>query len=126
MASVINGSDNFNSAAGAALKAWVNFSGPTAAIRASYGVSSVTRNGAGDYTINFSTAFADSNYAVAGYARANTGGGTGPWLGVVTGHNSVAPTTTSIRIVPGYAANSGWVGVGGVDYADYISLAFYR
>jgi hypothetical protein len=45
-------------------KAWVNFNGTgTVAIRASYNVSSITDNGTGDYTVNFTNAFADANYA---------------------------------------------------------------
>jgi len=44
-------------------KAWVNFNGSTAAIRSSYNVSSITRNGTGDYTINFATPMTDANYA---------------------------------------------------------------
>lgn len=45
-------------------KAWVNFNGTgTVAIRASGNVSSITDNGTGDYTINFTTAMADANYA---------------------------------------------------------------
>jgi hypothetical protein len=44
-------------------KAWVNFNGTgTVAIRASYNVSSITDNGTGDYTVNFTTALADTNY----------------------------------------------------------------
>lgn len=47
-------------------KGWVNFNGTgTLAIRDSYNVSSVTDNGTGDYTINWSTSFANANYAVA-------------------------------------------------------------
>lgn len=49
-------------------KAWVNFNGTTASIRASYNVSSITRNGAGDYTVNFSTAMPDANYCVSNYS----------------------------------------------------------
>ena len=46
-------------------KAWVNFNGTgTVAIRASYNVSSITDNGVGDYTVNFTTAMVDANYAV--------------------------------------------------------------
>jgi hypothetical protein len=46
-------------------KAWVNFNGTgTVAIRASYNVSSITDNGTGDYTINFTNALADANYCV--------------------------------------------------------------
>jgi len=45
-------------------KAWVNFNGTgTVAIRASYNVSSITDNGTGVYTINFTTAMPDANYA---------------------------------------------------------------
>lgn len=50
--------------AGAA-KVWVNFKGTgTVAIRASFNVSSITDNGTGDYTVNFSSALTDANYAV--------------------------------------------------------------
>jgi hypothetical protein len=35
-------------------------------IRSSYNVSSITKNGTGDYTINFATAMANANYSVAG------------------------------------------------------------
>jgi len=46
-------------------KAWVNFNGTgTVAIRASYNVSSITDNGVGDYTVNFTTAMVDANYCV--------------------------------------------------------------
>lgn len=46
MASVIRGNDNFDSAAGNAVKAWVNFNGTgTVAIRAAYYVSSIIDNG---------------------------------------------------------------------------------
>lgn len=45
-------------------RAWVNFNGvTTATIRASFNVSSVTRNATGDYTVNFTNALADANYA---------------------------------------------------------------
>jgi hypothetical protein len=61
-----------------ACRAWVNFDGTkdtTGAtstantnrqIRASGNVTSVLRNGAGDYTITFTTAMPDANYSVAG------------------------------------------------------------
>jgi hypothetical protein len=46
-------------------KAWVNFNGTgTVAIRASYNVSSITDNGVGNYTVNFTTAMADANYCI--------------------------------------------------------------
>jgi len=45
-------------------KAWVNFDGTgTVAIRASGNVSSITDNSTGNYTVNFTTAMSDANYA---------------------------------------------------------------
>jgi hypothetical protein len=50
-------------------RAWVNFNGTgTVAIRGAGGVSSITDNGTGDYTVNFSAAMVDANYAVTGSA----------------------------------------------------------
>ena len=50
---------------GTLCRAWVNFNGTgTVAIRASFNVSSITDNGTGDYTVNFTTAMPDTNYAV--------------------------------------------------------------
>lgn len=52
-----------------ACRAWVNFNGTgTVAIRASGNVSSITDNGVGDYTVNFTTAMPDANYSWAGNA----------------------------------------------------------
>jgi hypothetical protein len=57
-------------------RAWVNFNGTgTVAIRASGNVSSITDNGVGDYTLNFTTAMPDANYGVnmssVSYTNAN-------------------------------------------------------
>jgi len=50
-----------------AARAWVNFNGTgTVAIRASGNVTSITDNGTGDYTVNFTNALADANYSYAG------------------------------------------------------------
>lgn len=60
-----------------AARAWVNFNGTgTVAIRASGNVSSITDNGTGDYTVNFTTAMPDANFTVAGWARVSGSGGT--------------------------------------------------
>lgn len=47
-------------------KAWVNFNGTSGsvAIRSSMNVSSITYNGTGTYTINFTTAMPNTNYAI--------------------------------------------------------------
>lgn len=47
--------------------AWVNFNGTgTVAIRAAGNVSSITDNGVGDYTVNFTTPMPDVNYSFTG------------------------------------------------------------
>ena len=56
-------------------RAWVNFNGTgTLAIRDSGNVSSITDNGTGLYTLNFTTSMPDANYSVAGIGNGNTGG----------------------------------------------------
>ena len=48
-------------------KAWVNFNGTgTVAIRDSFNVASITDNGTGEYSITFTNAMANANYAVTG------------------------------------------------------------
>jgi hypothetical protein len=75
-------------------RAWVNFNGTgTVAIRASGNVSSITDNGTGDYTVNFSNSMPDVNYSVSGSAAWTTAG----W-GNVFGMDSAATSTTSFRI----------------------------
>lgn len=59
-----------NTVVNGSAKAWVNFNGTgTVAIRASFNVTSITDNGTGDYTANFTTALVDANYVVAGLCR---------------------------------------------------------
>ena len=73
----------------ATAKAWVNFNGTgTVAIRASGNVSSITDNGVGIYTVNFTAAMPDVNYSTV----ATCGGG--GW--VVRVQNAV--TTSSVQI----------------------------
>ncbi|WP_439501530.1 hypothetical protein [Aminobacter ciceronei] len=56
-------------------KAWVNFNGTgTPAIAASFNVSSITDNGTGDYTINFTSALVDANFACSVATYGNQGG----------------------------------------------------
>lgn len=77
-----------------ACRAWVNFNGTgTVAIRASGNVSSITDNGVGDYTVNFTTALADTNY---GFTTTSTGGGTGAVIGFDSS-SSFVKNTSSLR-----------------------------
>lgn len=60
-------------------KAWVNFNGTGAvSIRASGNVSSITDNGTGDYTVNFTTAMPDANYCPVSISS-QTNLGNYPW-----------------------------------------------
>jgi hypothetical protein len=53
-----------------ACRAWVNFNGTgTVAIRASGNVSSITDNGTGNYSLNFTNAMPDNNFCAVGTAR---------------------------------------------------------
>lgn len=85
------------------VRAWVNFNGTgTVAIRSSGNVSSITDNGVGDYTVNFTTALPDANYAVA-----LTAGGIGAsdptaWIAGTT--TPTTYTTTAVRINTGSSA----------------------
>jgi hypothetical protein len=111
---------SFNSGYGSAAvaygcRAWVNFNGTgTVAIRASGNVSSITDNGVGNYTVNFTSAMPDLNYATVGSA----------WYSGVTGIlfsiESTPSSTTSKSINtnnPGATSNSD---------ATYISVAIFR
>ena len=54
--------------------AWVHFDGSgTVSIGDSYNVSSITDNGTGDYTVTFTSAMANTNYAIAGTHNKNAG-----------------------------------------------------
>ncbi len=85
-------------------KAWVNFNGTgTVAIRGNYNVSSITDNGVGIYTVNFSSNMSDTNYAVSG-SIGSDGTASGGWLtnGNNTSSHTVNNTTSSCRVTCNY------------------------
>ena len=85
-----------------AAKAWVRFNGTNGTITTSQNVSSVVRNSTGDYTITFSSAFANTNYIMVGSASGASG------VGVYCCESlSVAPTTTVFRLQTYYGYASG-------------------
>jgi hypothetical protein len=66
--------DGNGTAIGTLCRAWVNFNGTgTVAIRASFNVSSITDNGAGNYTVNFTNAMPDANYSAVISTNAYSG-----------------------------------------------------
>ena len=108
-------------------RAWVNFNGTgTVAIRASGNVSSITDNGVGDYTVNFTTALADANYSVVATGisyRSDGGGGDAS----ITVRNTTSSdfagspnmSTTNVRIL----SSAGWL-----TFYDrsYVGVAVFR
>ena len=95
-------------------KAWVNFNGITGAIRASYNVSSITRNGtpntdgSGDITISFTTPMADTNYVVLGTGNSNGGDASYGTFAIRANSMESAPnlmTTGQVRITMGGSTN---------------------
>jgi hypothetical protein len=84
-----------------AARAWVNFNGTgTVAIRASGNVTSITDNGTGNYTVNFTTAMPDTNYSCV-FAAGDTAIASGVPLGYIT------TTTTSAQTFRMYNYSGG-------------------
>jgi hypothetical protein len=77
-----------------ACRAWVNFNGTNGIIQDGGNVSSVTRHGTGDYTVNFATAMPNAGYSVGSIARRN---GVNSEVNISIAHD-VAQTTTALRI----------------------------
>jgi hypothetical protein len=102
-------------------RAWVNFDGTgTPAIRASGNVSSITDNGTGDYTVNFTTAMPDANYVAVASARQLTASG---YLSVATDVNTTGSSLT--RTTAAYQVQMQNV-VGGLNDNPFTQIAFFR
>jgi hypothetical protein len=74
-----------------ACRAWVNFNGNVwpgvVAIRASGNVSSITDNGIGDYTVNFTAAMPDANFYANAIADNNANITQGPYIITMASNN---------------------------------------
>jgi hypothetical protein len=120
---IVTHTDGAGTVNAAHARAWVNFDGTgTPSIRANFNVSSITDNGTGDYTVNFSNALADANYTPICTQADGTSAGPIPYL---LGFNpggygkTISITTTGIRL---YSITSS----GGVYDALYNYLAVFR
>lgn len=109
-------------------RAWVNFNGTgTVAIRASGNVSSITDNGTGDYTVNFTNAMPDANYSVDGSIRNSTDGSTANRDNTTHGlhvKGNTSPTTSAVAI----RTTMGATDVSAGAYIDYwqVNVNIYR
>ena len=116
--------DSAGTQIGTFCRAWVNFNGTgTVAIRASFNVTSITDNGTGDYTVNFTNAMPDANYTLTGTASL---GSSGNFCTVIAPAQAGSPftstpTTSSCRFIT--AGNGG--GAAAQD-ATYVFVAVFR
>lgn len=101
---------------GTLCRAWVNFNGTgTVAIRSSFNVSSITDNGTGDYTVNFTTALPDANYSpVFGGARLG-----GSYNSVVCVNNTSSVYTTSALRITVIQLNDALVDIPNINVAIF-------
>jgi len=98
-------------------RAWVNFNGTgTVAIREDGNVSSITDGGTGVYTVNFTTAMPDANYAFCGGVRYTLGN---PY---VVGLSSTAQTASALPIA---TVQNPTTGIAAVD-AEFVNVAIFR
>ena len=104
-----------------AARAWVNFNGTgTVAIRASGNVSSITDNGTGDYTVNFTTAMPDANYSVNFGTTASSGSSRLYNYACIAFDETgvgTAPTASAVRIRTGSTGSS-------ITLADYRDVPY--
>jgi len=84
---------------GQLVKAWANWNGQgTVATRADFNVNSIGDNGPGDFSMNFSNAMPDTNYAVGGCcSRGMSGETTLNGLSIALQHTTPV-ATTSVRV----------------------------
>jgi len=81
-------------------RAWVNFNGTgTVAIRASFNVTSITDNGTGDYTVNFTTAISDANYSAVFGGKYSSGQAN-------QGYGITSQLAASCRFIAGTPSNN--------------------
>jgi hypothetical protein len=101
-------------------RAWVNFNGTgTVAIRASGNVSSITDNGTGDYTVNFTTAMPDVNYSMEASCSYRSGNYNSVHIFTDAAGTIVPPTTTAARL------QLSTITLGSGD-SEYVCVAVFR
>jgi len=102
--------------------AWVNFNGVgTIAIRASGNVSSITDDGVGSYTVNFSVALNDTNYCpVFGSLQDTLSGAVAHEMGVRTASGTATNIGTSTLAILTKAQN------GSIVDSPHVYLAIFR
>ena len=103
------------------LRAWVRFdsSSGTPTIQASGNVSSITDNAVGDYTIVFSSAMPDANYAICGVTKEATTT-TADYGATLCVYSKATSTAYSCRITLNNLDANTWVD------SESVSVLFFR
>ena len=104
-------------------KVWINFNGSNNTIFDSYNVSSITDNGSGDQTVNFSITMANNDFAAVTNQRLDTSGGA-PNI-VHTGNEHDDNTTTSCRIKCGTGNQNAAGGSGSAEDVTSVAIAIF-
>jgi hypothetical protein len=99
------------------VRAWIKINGQTASINGSGNISALTDNGTGDFTVTFSTAMPDTNYAAVGMGSMN--GGNGSVAINTSSHIPVLYSTTQCRFCNSNT-NTGALADGGAIGAAFI------
>ena len=121
-----NGDFSFNSGYGSVAtaygcRAWVNFNGTgTVAIRGSGNVTSITDNGTGDYTVNFTNAMPDVNYASLATTNQNAvANPTNISIGYPDNSSTILYSTTQVRFLIKFSSASAFDAI-------TVSIAIFR
>lgn len=95
-------------------RTWLNLNGSTTTVTGGFGISSVTKSVAGNYTVYFSNAFIDANYCLVGCHQ-----DIGSSRSDVSLASGATPATGSVNIFSGLSSGA---------YGDtsYVYVAFFR
>jgi len=108
---VVQFTDGSGTENGTLCRAWVSFNGyGTVAIRDSFNVTSITDDATGKYTMNFTNAMDDANYACVGGSRYAQNG-----TSILSNFHD-AETTTSVKV---YTVGSAYYDCERVDVAIF-------
>lgn len=89
------------------VKAWVNYNQTGNTINSSYNVSSVTDTGTGNFTVNFTSSFSNTNYLALSGSGYISGGRGGSFTGQDGVNNNLTKTTSACQFKSSLASTGG-------------------
>jgi hypothetical protein len=103
-------------------KAWARFDGTSGTLYGGFNISSVTDNGTGNFTLNFITAFSDTNYSLV--AMAEPSGGTYYQVMGKSSTGAFSRTTSTAQVCTAYVTSTG--GASTLYDCTYINVVVFR